>query len=1143
MESLKEYLLSKYFSSFGFVVAALHIPALVTFAAVAGQLRTSERRTFRCDATDCRHDCLREYDERFNSPFPLYAFVLLCFVPSLAVCITYSWCFVKSRVDDIEAAMKPDPENPCRRPRVKTRRVFCYYFLHLLIRFVLGISMTVLQCLAFYPTGFPAEFVCLVCDAPGMRRTKNSTNFNTTEMVDAFAINCDNSVGSDNATWAKAISIVNSLFGFLVFAEICYLLARVLKCNSFTFDSEFCLQHFFNKRGTPVTLRDSTYRLKVRFRKDTEYLEPLISSGSENKDKRALDNVFVDLVIYTGRAEHKMISYSSERHEIYDMYLKPLQESVALKKLEELFLPNRDTPDPRKILIVGRPGIGKSLLCTKLLRDWSQDKILCDNGKNFKHFFLFQFRWFNHDDQSCGTAVEKISLKQLLSRVCPEKQIDNDMFQDILDNPKRVLLIFDGLDEFKHHDSCLEDEHAQAGNCPTEEMQFSALYVKLMKGKQLSGATVLTTSRPNVVQSVAGLTFDRTVEIMGFTPEKVLEYVSKFCAHNTETMNKLWIHISNNLELLSLCYIPVNSFIVCSLLEKWITIDEQDSAESTLPKTSTEVYEGALRLFIFKHHPEFKGKTLTKDYLMGNVGFSDSIEETLDQLGSLAKTGIEAGQLIFGSTEVQGMENCGLLNRLPDSEVSPYRFTSHFCFTHLTLQELLAAREIVKMEPIDLSNFISTNASDPKWHLVIQFVAGLLRGQENEAVNSFVSHLHNCLITNRERPRLKEPKQETLLMLKCLYEYNNEIIAKKAASELHENIKFSNEIDLSSVRVTPVECAAIAYFVKHLTEPTVLNLYGNSITDQGVSHLYGALKDANCGVTVLNLKANSITDQGISHLCGALKDVNCRLTELNLGINNITDQGVLLLCDTVNDVNCKLKKLELHGNSITDQSVLTRLFDALKGINCKLTEFNPPGDEITEQSVSHLCGVLKDLNCKLTKLDLHCSSITDQRVLSHVYDALKDENCKLIELNLSDNSVTDQGVSHLCDALKDENCKLTELNLGYNCITDRGVSYLCDALKDINSELVGLNLKFNGITDQGVSHLCDALNNINCKLAKLDLSYNSITDKGVLQLCDALKHINCKLTEVNLSCNKITCQGKMQLLRAQGDKLVVITEW
>lgn len=53
-----------------------------------------------------------------------------------------------------------------------------------------------------------------------------------------------------------------------------------------------------------------------------------------------------------------------------------------------------------------------------------------------------------------------------------------------------MLFVFDGLDEFKYHERILEDERAHAGNSATEEMPFSALYVKLMKGKQLSGATI-----------------------------------------------------------------------------------------------------------------------------------------------------------------------------------------------------------------------------------------------------------------------------------------------------------------------------------------------------------------------------------------------------------------------------------------------------------------------------------------------------------------------------------------------------------------------------------------------------------------------------------------------------------------------------
>ncbi len=1059
MEKLEEYLLSKYFSSFGYIVAVFYIPVLVTFLGFTGQLRTSERRRFRCDVDPGSRDyCLVKYDEQYNSPFPLYGFVLLCFVSLVVVCIAYSWCFAKSRVDELEAALKPDVENPRRRSTVGTRRVFCFYVLHLLVRLVLGILFTVLQNCVFYPAGFPTEFVCVSLT---VKPTVNSTYLNVTK-DDASAINCVNSVGSDNAICAKGIFIVNILFAFLVFGEMCYLLVKALKSKEFTFDSEFCKKHFFNKSGPPVTLRESIIRRKRQIREDTELLPPLIDQNELSN--KALDETFVHLVIYTGRAEHKF-SDTLERHEIFDIYLKPQEESVAIKKLEELFLPNKDNKDPRKILVVGRPGIGKSLLCTKLERDWSKGELLCGSYKSFEHLFLFQFRWFNTE------TSEKISLKELLSRVHSEGSIDNEVFQDVLDDPEKVLLVFDGLDEFKHHRSCLEDERAHAGNSATEKMPFSALYVKLVKGKQLSGATVLTTCRPNVVQSVAGLSFDRMVEIMGFTPKKVEEYVQKFCAHDTKTMNRIWGHISGNHELLSLCYIPVNSFIICSLLEKLIALHEQDS-ENSLPTTSTEVYEGALRLFIFKHHPEFKGKPLTKDYLMGDDGFSDSIKETLSQLGSLAKTGIEERRLMFESTEVQRMENCGLLNRMPDREVSPFRFTSNFCFIHLTLQELLAARDIAKMAPSDLSAFIYSNASDPKWHLVIQFVAGLLRGLKNEAVSCFVNLLCDSLTEKPPDPLRGETKEKALLMMKCLYEYNDEATVVQAASELQKSRKFDHEIDLSSCQVTPIDCAAILYFAKHI-ELTKLNLESNSITDQGVPHLCRSLKHVE--LTELNIGANMIGDRGVSHLCDAMKNLNCTLTKLNLGINNITDQGVSHICSALKDVNCKLTTLNLSSNNIKDQGL------------------------------SELRGVLKDVNCKLTKLHLANNNITDQG-LWHLCDALKEVNCKLTQLNLSDNKITNRGITHLCSALKHINCKLVKLNLSANKITDYGVSQLCGALKNVNCNLNDLNLNLNhNITDQGASYLSDALKNVNCKLIKLDIGANKMTAHGNMKLF-ALRH-------------------------------------
>ena len=1158
MEVVKEYLLAKYFSPFGYIVAVFHLLALTALATAAGVLRTSERRRFSCPSSpDSKDDCLRQYDKQVYFGLPFYGFVLFCFASVLAVCIAYSWCFVKSRVDEIEIALKPNPESPRRRPRVKTRRVFWSYFVHLVLRFFGGILFIILQNSVFYLSGFPAEFVCFT---QTVKEAANSTNVSTTK-ENSLAINCDNSIASDNAVYARGIWIVNILFTLLVFGEICYLSFRAIQRKQFIFDSEFCERHFFSKGRNPIALSELTFRTRQRIREETEILEPLIAQP-EIERVRLLDDAFVDLVIYSGRACSEFADLL-KRHEIFDIYLKPQYGSIAIKKVDELFLPNEDTRDPRKILVVGRPGIGKSLLCTKLSRDWSKSDLLRDSDKIFQHLFVFQFRWFNTE------TMEKISLKQLLSRLYSEGSMDSEVLQHILDNPERVLFVFDGLDEFKYHERILEDERAHAGNSATEEMPFSALYVKLMKGKQLSGATILTTCRPNVVQSVAHLPFDRKVEIMGFTPEKVHEYVLKFCAHDPETVNRIWGHISSNLELLSLCYIPVNSFIICSLLEKLIKL--QQHLGNTLPATSTDIYEGALRLFIFKHHPEFKRKLLTKDYLLGNVGLPDQVEETLNRVGSLAKTGIQERRLMFDSVEVKGIEDCGLFNRMPDCEVLPFKLKSQFCFIHLTLQEFLAAKEIVKMDSKDISNFILTNASDPKWHLVLQFVAGLLHGQTNEAVSSFVSLLCDSLtyITLCDSLTFSsKSKQEAVLMMKCLHEYNDATIVEKAASLLQKNKTFNNKIDLSCSEITPVDCAAIVFFINKLHNLMELNLSSNNISDQGVSFLCSVVRDGHCTLNTLDLGVNKIQDQGVSQLSEALRDANCKLTKLRLSGNYIRYQGASHLQDALKNANCKLTKLDLGGNSMGDIGV-SRLSEALKDVNCKLEKLDLVETDITDQGVFHLCEALKNVNCKLTKLDISANMISFHGALS-MSVALKDVNCKLTKMNLEVNDIGNLGVFHLSDALKDENCKFTRLDLTGVKMGDEGLAHLCDALINENCLVTDLDLSHNAITGQGVSYLQTALRNKNCKLLQLSLAMNTLRNtsylirkltesliKGdslnfygeqsvLLPMSSALRDENCKLVKLDLISTGVEDDDLFYLCGALKDmncKLSVVPWW
>ena len=491
-----------------------------------------------------------------------------------------------------------------------------------------------------------------------------------------------------------------------------------------------------------------------------------------------------------------------------------------------------------------------------------------------------------------------------------EGTVDHGLFQELLDNPETILLVFDGLDEFKDQSSCTANEAARFGNSPTEEMPVSALFAKLLQGKLLPDVTVVTSCRPTALESVEVSYFERTVEIMGFTEEKAHKYVNKYCQGDGHTAARIWEHLRSNLHLLSLCYIPVNCRIFCYYLKELIEPSPPDAGSVILPTRLTDVYLGALRLFVFSHHPEFRDKPFG-----GNERFSDSVEKTLTDLGSLARRGIEEGRLIFDKEEVAGMTNCGLLTQLPDARLSPVEFKQRFSFIHLTLQEFLAARTISKMEPAELKIFITSNADDPKWQLVIQFIVGLIHGKKMEAIEGIVSCLQDSLVSKTPN---RTTRRKALLMMNCLYEYNDEATMKRVASMLKQNRDFHGLIPLWKCNITPVDCTAIVYLLKHI-EPLnyYLELTYNSLGDGGCKELTKLLKEG--GPVGLVITENKITDQGLIALLEAINADSCKLKKLNLAMNtSITPETLGLLCESLKERSCKLSHLNLAGLQLTD---------------------------------------------------------------------------------------------------------------------------------------------------------------------------------------------------------------------------------
>ncbi|CAB4034794.1 Hypothetical predicted protein, partial [Paramuricea clavata] len=258
------------------------------------------------------------------------------------------------------------------------------------------------------------------------------------------------------------------------------------KSETNSFGEHLCLYECIpseDDKFTGVLSSTNIYKEKVK----NASLTPDINYGPNT----SLDDMFIDVVIQTERAPHKFPK-SMKRHEIYYVYMKVSIYSIHLKEIKDLFYPNKDTKgnSPHTILALGRPGIGKTVLTRKIMRDWA------NRIDAFYHMF--------------GTELSEDEFESA--------------FEEIWKCPQNAIFIFYGLDEIggnlaKFHDFL--DQSRMFPNNPTSSMTAMFLFIKILSGHMLPGAKVLVTSRPAANNVYSRLEFERKVEIIGFTSDKI----------------------------------------------------------------------------------------------------------------------------------------------------------------------------------------------------------------------------------------------------------------------------------------------------------------------------------------------------------------------------------------------------------------------------------------------------------------------------------------------------------------------------------------------------------------------------------------------------------------------------------------------
>ena len=777
-----------------------------------------------------------------------------------------------------------------------------------------------------------------------------------------------------------------------------------------------------------------------------------------------------------------------------------------LTSMTSIFTPHEDCQQPLVVWIEGEPGIGKTSYCQKLAYDWATRQG-CEWDESFPRVEVLLLLRCREIESSCiWKAIEDQILPEGI-----QPEVRDTFIQFLQENPSKVLLVLDGLDE-------------------ADPVKLK-LFLKLIQRELLPGCCIVLTSRHEAGSNIRPYT-DTLLEIVGFRTTDADCFIRRyFHQSDNQRLAATLIAKLKSDNLYELTRNPLNTLLLCVIFE---------DLNGVLPNSRTELYIEMV-LFVLRRYEN-------------KMGFSSSdkdlflvYKKELMILGRMALDSLRKGELYFedhqGDFKQSLLPKFGFVSiQAGGSKRAP---CPRYAFFHKSFQEFFSAF-FLAFSMIDGTMDCKSLANEEyrrELREVFRFMAGIVAMHSKQIAESIVESFASVVNLSNSRRR----GCSTPLGLALLFIDECKLFSETMFTELAHSFGKSLdrvELDFSPWFLSPASNQLVSTLCLALrvnTSLTSLDLSDiflvydegarvntsltmpfrySSIGGEGASSLSEALI-VNTTLTSLNLSKNSIGDEGASSLSEALR-VNTSLTSLDLSENSIGDDGASSLSEALR-VNTSLTSLDLSCNSFGDKGA-SSLSEALR-VNTSLASLDLSRSPIGDEGASSLSEALR-VNTSLTSLYLSCHPIGDKND-SPLYVG-SSVNTSLTTLNFYCNSIGGDGASSLSEALK-LNTSLTSLHLSHSPIGDEGASFLSEALR-VNTSLTSLDLNHNCIGDEGGRSLSEALR-VNTSLTSLDLHYNSIGDKGASSLSEALK-VNTSLTSLNLYSNSIGDGGASCLSEA-----------
>ena len=693
------------------------------------------------------------------------------------------------------------------------------------------------------------------------------------------------------------------------------------------------------------------------------------------------------------------------------------------------------------ILIEGVPGIGKSTLCLHICQEWGSRNLFPE----YRMVILVQLR--NPEIQKASTIADLLPCRDdAMARRCADEIAALD--------GRGVLWILDGWDELPV-------------SVQTSTFFCDMLNAPATRKSPIPLSDIIVTSRPISSANLQPIASSR-YEIHGFTIEQQEEYFRDcFRADESATDCQAFLEIvCNNPVLQSCCCLPQYAAYVFNL---------RRCGDSATLMTEYEIFSAVIvnrvrQDFVDKHKPNAVDDVASLDCLSAH----EETKASFDELCKLAYEGIMENKVSFTKGEVTNLSLLGLLYGVESFAKCSKTRLHHF--HTLSIQEVLAAYYMAKkLDENEQCSQFNSLFDQPRFNAVFKFYAAI-----TELKSKGVKDILIRIIQENYSSKL-------VSLLHCLHEAQNDKLCQSLAEEL------SGVLYLFGKQLTPLDCFAVGYLLSNIcisikVHEGLVSVVGEfrvdldncRMGDQGCKSLVKGVRqylNCDCAITsraILELAGNSLTDEGIVYLSELLAETDV-VSKLTLG-------------HTLSGNRIESRGLHLISQALVTNKSLTEL--DLSNCSFQITPENGPVLEKMLQSNSSLKSLLfRNTNVGDAGVVYVAKGFTANRGIT----ALRLYNC----------GITSTGAQYIGEALATNNA-LHVLNIAHNRIGSDGTKFIAKGLQR-NCSLITCVLDSCEITDAGVCSLADAVT-VNATIESLWLEDNlDVTDEGVLKLSESLE--------------------------------------